>query len=470
MVTALQKLQCQLSESPIDCVWIHFSGHGFVDNKGMVFWVPTDATSAYDCISLEFVFDTVFLKDMQRCPCLHIITADQCQDLFQRGTGLANLEELCNSRFGGPQNQHHQFVLFLACEEGRTVADTGRFSRGMCEAMKEMQHQHCSVTDLFMKVTEKVKSYTEHAQTPVQVRFGPDLGFNVVGPPSKAGKSRKVQDVEKILKGLCDEEWQAVRETEDKRRRIDKSLYIVCDGNIGCGKSTFLDVLEEGSLLPEVDVVRVPVARNAPNTWGTDLDEYYRAIRDPSPDSERIRRAALKLEHTAWEHFFKTASERTKHVIADRGALSCVKVFCKTKLESKHITSEDYSECLQLLERLKSWQQPTLTLYFRVTPETALERVQARAAKSEDRGREADIDIEYLRYLHEKFEELYKHRDDVALIDANRSPAQVSDDVLKFLTAKYPGLVLTNFTQTLKSALTQVSRQDPGVVGKDEGG
>ncbi len=70
-----------------------------------------------------------------------------------------------------------------------------------------------------------------------------------------------------------------------------------------------------------------------------------------------------------------------------------------------------------------------LIVYLRATPETCLERIQAR-----HRSEEESIDLDYLRTLHERHEDWLMQRNHtnssapVLIVDANQTKERVYND------------------------------------------
>ena len=111
--------------------------------------------------------------------------------------------------------------------------------------------------------------------------------------------------------------------------RKPRHFLIVCDGNIGCGKTTFLDEIDNSS---DVRIFREPVAQNAPRSWWSLLEKFYEEMKNGhGPDGPT---AVSELENTTWAHHSKITTQRESHAITERCCDSSVRVFCKALKEN----------------------------------------------------------------------------------------------------------------------------------------
>lgn len=115
-----------------------------------------------------------------------------------------------------------------------------------------------------------------------------------------------------------------------------RHFLIVCDGNIGCGKTTFLDEIGKSQqhLPSDVKIFREPVAENAPHSWRPLLQKFYAEMKNGNGSA-----AVIELENTIWAHHREIATQREPHVITERCCDSSVWVFCKA-LQDKGILPE----------------------------------------------------------------------------------------------------------------------------------
>lgn len=114
-----------------------------------------------------------------------------------------------------------------------------------------------------------------------------------------------------------------------------RHFLIVCDGNIGCGKTTFLDEIGNSQHLPsDVQIFREPVAKNVAHSWWSLLEKFYKDMKHGKGPA-----AVIELENAIWAHHRKIATQRESHVITERCCDSSAWVFCKA-LQKKGILPE----------------------------------------------------------------------------------------------------------------------------------
>ena len=104
-----------------------------------------------------------------------------------------------------------------------------------------------------------------------------------------------------------------------------RHFLIVCDGNIGCGKTTFLNEIGNSQDLPsDVQIFREPVAKNVANSWWSLLEKFHLDMQVGKGPA-----AVIELENAIWKHHRNIATQRESHVITERSCDSTVLVFCK---------------------------------------------------------------------------------------------------------------------------------------------
>ena len=118
----------------------------------------------------------------------------------------------------------------------------------------------------------------------------------------------------------------------DGDHKAKRTSLIVCDGNIGCGKTTFLNEIGSSQHLPEdVQIFREPVAKHAQDSWWSLLEKFYHDLKKGPPHATT---AVIDLENAIWAHHSKIATQRKSHAITERCCDSSVRVFCKTLRET----------------------------------------------------------------------------------------------------------------------------------------
>lgn len=174
-------------------------------------------------------------------------------------------------------------------------------------------------------------------------------------------------------------------------------IYFV-EGNIGTGKSTFLNMIE--SLHNEkYQVIYEPVDvwTNFKDTSGKNILQYF--YEDP-------KRFAYTFQNTAFVSRVEKLREidKTKEaVFIERSIWSDKNVFAKNCFESGMMSEIEYMLYLKwfewLEENLKFEGTPEF-VYLRCSPETSFERMKKR-----NRSEEIGVSLEYLSQIHQKHED-----------------------------------------------------------------
>ena len=112
----------------------------------------------------------------------------------------------------------------------------------------------------------------------------------------------------------------------DGDHKPKRTSLIVCDGNIGCGKTTFLNEIGRSQ---HFEIFREPVAKHAEDSWWSLLEKFYHDMKNGQGT-----RAVIDLKNAIWEHHSKIATQRKSHAITERCCDSSVRVFCKTLRET----------------------------------------------------------------------------------------------------------------------------------------
>lgn len=176
-------------------------------------------------------------------------------------------------------------------------------------------------------------------------------------------------------------------------QRQDVGRFIVVEGNIGVGKSSFSATLtqmrgETARLFPEpVDKVafRTLLGRYYadPGRWGFAFQMYVL--------KERFKQHTLAAELTA----------NGVDVVQDRSiyADGC---FGRLVYNDQNMTKEEWDIYAESFGNLKRFlRYPDLLIYLRAAPEICHERTKARGRKEE-----SGVPLDYLRRLHDEHEAL----------------------------------------------------------------
>lgn len=205
-----------------------------------------------------------------------------------------------------------------------------------------------------------------------------------------------------------------VRNADSTTSGEQKTLTVCVEGNIGCGKSTFLSLCDEYA---SIEVIAEPVEQWM-NVAGVNLLENFYA--DPS----------------TWAIAFQSYVTLTMLKGHLQPVGTPIKVIERSLGSARHCFVEGMladgvlSPCLYAI--LQEWYQfiddkfvvkPDLIIYLRTTPTVAYDRMRSRS-----RPEEGGVPLQYLSRLHQLHEdwiesEQYAVGTPVVIIDADRSLA-----------------------------------------------
>jgi deoxyadenosine/deoxycytidine kinase len=190
---------------------------------------------------------------------------------------------------------------------------------------------------------------------------------------------------------------------------MNQNKWFLVEGNIGCGKTTLLDKLEENN---NFEVIREPV-----DLWlqikGSDeknlLQQFYE---EPERYAYLFQTMVFKTRLESLDHYqVKPFRFSERSIWTDRY------VFGKSCINSKKMNdleTNSYKFWFDWLEK-KFFNKPDGIIYLRTTPEKCLERIRERA-----RHEESTVSLEYLNEIHNYHEEW--------LIDWKQTPILVIDN------------------------------------------
>ena len=174
----------------------------------------------------------------------------------------------------------------------------------------------------------------------------------------------------------------------------------ILEGNIGAGKSTFLQLIAKHA--PYFTVLFEPVKKWQEETYGTSL------LRNFYDDTSRW---AYSFETMAMMSRVREHILEQQHInqfrITERSIYSGHYVFSKNCYESGYMTSMEWHMYLKWFDFLIAGRctPPSGFIYLYTAPEVAYERVLKRS-----RYDECNISKDYLSAIHDKHEEFLRHR------------------------------------------------------------
>lgn len=182
-------------------------------------------------------------------------------------------------------------------------------------------------------------------------------------------------------------------------------MPMICciDGNIGAGKSTFLDFMSSrGYKVFKEDV----------ESWEWCLSKYYK---DPVRWSFTLQTLILNSMAKIHDDIMK---ESCDVVFVERSSLSTI-VFAKTSLSNGMMTQDEYNLFESMVDKI-GWHTD-LTLLLNVSPQKCLERIKLR-----NRVYEQDIDMSYLVKLHDEYSLMASKHDFIVINDEDDSDELVT--------------------------------------------
>ena len=167
-------------------------------------------------------------------------------------------------------------------------------------------------------------------------------------------------------------------------------MKIVIDGNIGCGKTTVIQRLN--------DEFRIPIFLEPLHKWHEYLTEFYK---DPKKWAFPFNLEVLMTFNQWIGNGFPA--------IYERSPLSCRYVFTEQNFESGHVHPLELNIFSKLYKKL-SWS-PDVLIYINTDPNVCYERMQTRA-----RDCESHVSLDYLTNIHNKYTNLVACCDPAARI------------------------------------------------------
>lgn len=205
-------------------------------------------------------------------------------------------------------------------------------------------------------------------------------------------------------------------ETESARAS-GPALFISISGLIGAGKSTLATALSKEMGLP---CYYEPVEQNIY------LDDFYKDM--------KAHGFAMQI------YLLNKRFEQHQRIIwSGQGAVQDRSiyedsVFARVLMRQGNISPRDYQTYLSLFRNISNFMRhPNLIVHLDVTPEEALERIKARS-----RGCETGVSLEYLRVLHEEYNQLLSDLSKrIPVIRVRWSQFKTAEEMARVIHAEY---------------------------------
>ena len=201
------------------------------------------------------------------------------------------------------------------------------------------------------------------------------------------------------------------------------------EGNIGTGKSTFLNLIEKSGL----DVIYEPVNEwmNMKNSNGKNLlEEFY----------GNQSRYAYTFQSVAFRTRVKNIATCKKNTIIERSIFTDKNVFAKTCYENGMMNDIEWNDYTSWFDWLsESFNvKPKGYIYLQASPEISHERITQR-----NRSGEETIPFDYLCSLHDRHEEWLNNENNVLILDATQNFKE-DEKVFEEMLIKVKNFLLNN--------------------------
>ena len=177
------------------------------------------------------------------------------------------------------------------------------------------------------------------------------------------------------------------------------------EGNVGTGKSTFLQHLEKDGN----DVIYEPVEQ-----WTSMINENNKNLLQEFYGNQP--RWAYTFQSIAFRTRIKNLENCKKNTIVERSIFTDRNVFAKTCHENAMMSSIEWNDYTDWFEWLSSQfnVNPSGYIYLQASPKISYERITKRSRSGEE-----DIPFDYLESLHAKHEQWLNNEPNVLILNVD---------------------------------------------------
>ena len=183
-------------------------------------------------------------------------------------------------------------------------------------------------------------------------------------------------------------------------------MIIAIEGNIGCGKSTQLELLKT----KKFNVYKEPI-----DSWP--LQEFY----------DNPSRWGFLLQIVILRTFIKGTHSLSIH---ERSPLSSKYIFWKNLVDSKIVTKLE-DTVYQTEFNLTGWA-PDIMIYIETSPELCKKHIETRTQPGDK-----DISLEYLQTLDKNYEQMYNdHEGPKYKINGSQTIQEIQHEIIDIIESK----------------------------------
>lgn len=204
-------------------------------------------------------------------------------------------------------------------------------------------------------------------------------------------------------------------------KQLPCGLLIVIEGLDGSGKTTLINKLND---LLVCDGYATCITKEPGDSQ---LGKQLRTLLQEKPVPVSTRAEYLLFAADRAQH----VEERIKPALARGDIILC------DRMGDSSVVYQGYGRGLsiEMIKTINAWAldgiKPNITLYVRISPEVALERLQARGSLTSLEQETAHI----TQRMSNGFDELYANRSDVAILDGTKTPDELAHDAYTALTS-----------------------------------
>ena len=202
-------------------------------------------------------------------------------------------------------------------------------------------------------------------------------------------------------------------------------VIVTIDGNIGSGKSSSIQQLQEILSKDKTIVLQEKIKNFEPwlKLYYSDMNRYAMGFQ-----------MEVLLSHLEQKKIMTSKTNQSKLILSERSPISCIHVFGELLKRKNIMCKEEQDLCIRYGD-LYGWI-PDYIFYIRATPTNCFKRVQLRNRKNEN-----DITLDYLEEVDKLYNELYIDQSQkqqfkpkkIIVINGNQPLNKVINDIYSYL-------------------------------------